>query len=459
MPRVEKFEPVEVSEGWRVNVPAKFSETGKRQRRIFDTKKEADGFCQKMKVRRTNHGTAARVLSPAKEGEAVAAFTLLEEAGISTPLQTIVGEYIARQNIRNASKMFVDVFDTFVALKPRRPAYKVALDALRKITLPLHEEIICDISPGQIDDLLSGMGPAHRNQRLRELRAVFNYGLKKEWTRENPIARLDRSEHEQGETEIYEPEEMAKLLLTAANTEPRLIPIYAIGGFAGIRSAERQRMNWPNIDIPERSIDLERSQTKKGRRRSIEINDTLLAWLEWYIEKFGIQRGPVSAWKSIWTIRPPIRKLHEAAGVPFKQNALRHSFASYHLAQHKDIDALVILLGHKGDAQVLWDHYHRSVRKAAAEVYWGITPENLFAGKIINADTPPVPIGKGSVADARTAELETRGEQQKMLTKPNIASDSTAIKPETPEEGKPKEPDRTGLPTGGILDSVAGRIS
>ena len=70
-------------------------------------------------------------------------------------------------------------------------------------------------------------------------------------------------------------------------------------------------------------------QAKKGRRRSVEINDTLFAWLEWYHEKCGIQSGPVSPWPGIWYVRVPRReKLHKEA-----ENALETERASAQLRE------------------------------------------------------------------------------------------------------------------------------
>ena len=136
-------------------------------------------------------------------------------------------------------------------------------------------------------------------------------------------------------------------------------------------------------------------QTKKGSRRSVEINDTLFAWLQWYVERYGIQGGPVSPWSSVWSVRVPMRKVHKKAAVKLKQNALRHSYASYHLATNKDIDALVIALGHRGNPNVLWEHYHRAVKASAAKEYWQIMPA-AATGKI-------VAIAKGSAQPSRSS--------------------------------------------------------
>ena len=117
----------------------------------------------------------------------------------------------------------------------------------------------------------------------------------------------------------------------------------------------------------------------------MEINDTLLAWLQWYLGKYGIQSGPVSAWSGIWSVRLPLRKLHKEADIRLKPNALRHSFASYHLAQYQDIDTLVLALGHRGSATVLWEHYHRAVKKSDAKAFWALMPPDAQAEKKIVA--------------------------------------------------------------------------
>jgi integrase len=281
------------------------------------------------------------------------------------------------------AKPFREAFDIFVHSKARRPAYARALGGLRRVSAPLHGSLLRDITANEIEDVVAGMAPAHRNGRLRELRAVFNYGLKKGWTGKNPVLGMDFVQRQVAEPQVYEPGELAALLATAERVERRLIPLLALGAFAGIRQHEILRLGWPNIDLVERSIDMNPEQTKKGRRRSAEINDTLFAWLQWYVAKYGIQAGPVSPWGSVWSVRVPVRKLHRAAGIPLKQNALRVSFASYHLASHGDIDALVIALGHRGSPAVLWEHYHRAVKKSAARAFWAITPQTVAREKIV----------------------------------------------------------------------------
>ena len=54
-------------------------------------------------------------------------------------------------------------------------------------------------------------------------------------------------------------------------------------------------------------------------------------------------------------------------------NALRHSFASYHLAHHQDAAKTALQLGHT-ESRTLFAHYRELVKPADAKLYWRIFP-------------------------------------------------------------------------------------
>ena len=64
----------------------------------------------------------------------------------------------------------------------------------------------------------------------------------------------------------------------------------------------------------------------------------------------------------------------EAAGIEqWPHNALRHSFASYHLARFNDAAALALELGHT-NSNLVFRHYRQLVKPKQAERYWNIAP-------------------------------------------------------------------------------------
>ena len=54
-------------------------------------------------------------------------------------------------------------------------------------------------------------------------------------------------------------------------------------------------------------------------------------------------------------------------------NALRHGFASYHLAHFNDAAALALELGHT-TSQLVFQHYRQLVKPKDAQAYWQIVP-------------------------------------------------------------------------------------
>jgi integrase len=59
--------------------------------------------------------------------------------------------------------------------------------------------------------------------------------------------------------------------------------------------------------------------------------------------------------------------------VPWPHDALRHSFASYHLAKFQNAPALALELGHQSNA-LIFSNYRRRVTEAEATEYFNLVP-------------------------------------------------------------------------------------
>ena len=66
---------------------------------------------------------------------------------------------------------------------------------------------------------------------------------------------------------------MAKLLAVA---DPEIIPYFALGAFAGIRSEERRKMDWSMIDLNKKRITIPLNVATIGEEGRIPIYDNLL---------------------------------------------------------------------------------------------------------------------------------------------------------------------------------------
>ncbi len=180
-----------------------------------------------------------------------------------------------------------------------------------------------------------------------------------------------------GEVEVFTPEEM-RLLLTLA---PRnVVPFLAIGAFAGLRSAEIERLDWSRVSLESGFITVDASIAKTNSRRLVPITPNLHAWLEDHQKP----RGPVlelanvvnAIQRLVEATRPsdpndPQKRL--APAVEWKHNALRHSFISYRLAEIQNAGQVALEAGNS--PQMIFKHYRELVRPAEAKAWFAIVPK------------------------------------------------------------------------------------
>src|SRR5438093_5455642 len=262
---------------WCVNVPARISESGKRERKFFATKSAAQTYGKAHRIRIENYGTAATLLTPGQLEEAAKAFEQLRP--FRATLNEAVAAFMACRNQDGRSVTFKKLFELFSEAKARRsPSYRREL----KYTLPrfgaLHNKLVSRVTPAEIDEQTASMTPSARNAKLRVLRACFNFGLKRDYLARNPIDKLDFESLPRFEVEILSPKEAAALMIAAAESRD-LLAYHALGMFAGIRPEELLRLNWSDIDLAEHHILIRPEVAKNHRRRIIEIEPNLAAWL------------------------------------------------------------------------------------------------------------------------------------------------------------------------------------
>ena len=165
--------------------------------------------------------------------------------------------------------------------------------------------------------------------------------------------------------EFYTPDELCAIF---AATEPRLLAYTALMAFGGTRSSEasHRKLTRHNILPAERMIRLGPEITKTGTGRALNIPDNLQVWLD----RFEPEKGPIS--KTV-KINPPDKDVLKLCGVETKDNALRHSFCSYHIALHRNSELTAEVAGNS--PAMLRKHYKALVSTVAAEQWFNITPD------------------------------------------------------------------------------------
>ena len=138
--------------------------------------------------------------------------------------------------------------------------------------------------------------------------------------------------------------------------------------YAGIRPHEVARLTWAQVDLRERAIYILPQHSKTGGARRVTIHRPLLQILRTHRRADGEKICPAN-WLHHW------RELRLAAGWnapahPWPQDALRHTFASYHLCHFRSYAELQLEIGHR-DASLLRTRYVDQRGVVNARVFWG----------------------------------------------------------------------------------------
>ncbi len=363
-PRVVPYRGSETSrfvvEGLRV--------AGKRVRKFFKTRRAADKWLRKTKARISKEGEGAVHMPEQLRVEATKCAALLKPYGRTITDATT--HFLAHLAAMERTCAVAEMVTQLLAAKTQDGASDDYLADLKQRLNRFSEDFgtrkAAEITSQELDDWLRGLGgaPQSRNNFRTVLSALFAYGVGRNYCRDNPVMKTAKAKVVRGEPGIFTPDQMRKLLEKAP---ARFLPFVAIGAFAGLRTAEIERLDWSAVDLPGRLIEVSAKNAKTAQRRLVVISDNLAVWLAPLAKK----SGPVADIGALRIDRAATLKDAEVKDWP--DNALRHSFASYHLAHHKNAAALAAELGHT-NSKVLYAHYRNRVRPDVAAQWWQIMP-------------------------------------------------------------------------------------
>ncbi len=197
--------------------------------------------------------------------------------------------------------------------------------------------------------------PRQRQKARLILSGVFGTAVKRGWCSENPVARVEAPRVVEKQVPILSPQEIKDLRQTAESYQGGSCAA-AVGMmlYAGIRPHEVARLSWAQVDLRERAIYILPQHSKTGGARRVTIHKPLLRILRAHHRANGEKICP-PGWLRHW------RELRRAAGWnspahPWPQDALRHTFASYHLSHFRSYAELQVEIGHR-DATLLRTRY------------------------------------------------------------------------------------------------------
>ena len=360
---------------WVVNT---WGPIGGRQRAFFPTKERAECHAILKQREIDEYGRRAFDLDSSQRLEAVAAFERLKPLNVS--LSEVVRDYVERKQSSTAT--FAEVVHLFLQTRAKLDRSALYLRTIGNV-LERAKTIFCErrmseITAEEIQDWIQaqGTGALTNNHFRAMLHAVFEFGKRRKYIRENVIKDVEREKVRAARVGILTVDQMRNLL-AAASAEPDVLATIAIGGFAGLRPEEIARLKWSAVYIERGQIDCGSEITKTATHRYVKIEAALSQYLIRYLmtEALGSSGDSVQ--------KPNFRKRYDAVktaagfgpgGIPWPHDALRHSFASYHYAHFKNAGETAAQLGH-GDTTMLFKNYRARVSEEDAKAWWAITPE------------------------------------------------------------------------------------
>lgn len=361
-----------------------FPRPNERKRKTFSDEEEAEGAADRIETL-LRQARGALINTPASELET--AVILRNELVPGVPLYEIVRFY-ADQNggtsraldtgmlLNEAGAQYIESrrdTEKFSDLQTRDVRQHINRLIRAHGHRPLHS-ITSDLLVGYIKDTVGGSARTRWNHTTN----IQSFGR---WMREKkkwfPLGQkcafedLEKPSLPPSKKEIYSPEEMTQIL---AATPAAILQWVTMGAFAGIRARERLRMNGDCWQPENGQYALEHDVTKTNLRRIA-----------------GGESGMpnLTAWAALATTaddefivghRHPYRstrQIAERSGVPWKYNALRSSFASYHLQKFKNPVLTAMLDGHT--VEQLQSNYKaiKGVNDKTAEAWGNITPKSV----------------------------------------------------------------------------------
>jgi integrase len=381
---------------------------GQRCRKHCGTLAVARSFA-KVQADQVNAGLAQWVkISPADAKEFTEAKRRLGD--LTIPLHSVVQEYVSLRtalgghgtllqavecfrshHIQPVDKSTIrDIYKEFVEAKKANGCSEVYLNDCRLRLSRFAKAFpgpIAAVQTRDIEDWLRGLNGSlgTRDNFRRLIITLFNFAKRRGYLSRNNETEakwLEKPRRRSRPIQIFTSGELREIL-AASSGQARLA--IAIGAFAGIRSAEILRLNWENFKWEQEVIDIGSDQTKTASRRLAPILPPLRQW----VEPFNKQQGRLltysqavclaEAFGAVAKKATKIRRQSDpdAPSLKWRQNGLRHSYASYRLAMIADASRVALEMGNS--QQEIFSHYRKVVTLPEAQAWFSVFPTQIVS--------------------------------------------------------------------------------
>ena len=217
---------------------------------------------------------------------------------------------------------------------------------------------------------------SRRNVTRGYISTLFTFGVRKGLCSTNPALGVDKAIIERAPIEIWTPGETDAILKVALQECSELLPFLVLALFSGIRTCELYSLHSNHVRLDQGIVSVPAAISKTRRPRNVPIAANLSAWLI----DLRIHTWPRRIWDmGESSLHRRYRLIEKGTGFKWRGNALRHTYASNHLALHDNEYLTSRACGNS--PRMLRLHYDAVVSKEHGLAHFSIFPENASPSK------------------------------------------------------------------------------
>jgi len=359
---------------WVLNISEKLSPSGKRQRKFFQTKSDAEEYREKILKKATtilsdedisllavarhfeaefrSFGLSLKNVCESKLNDLKKSGTVITLEGLHKKYELLRGSDWEQKTIKHHEWCW-----SHVSVIGEVPITFLSTDFLVEWMYSWKGE--GDYSPKSFNHIRT-----YLNSLLGLPEAVNEIGA-------NPVSPIKSLKIKKKEKVILTPSEVKSILHTCMREDEGLLPFYVLGIFFGLRINEITRFTWSDANFSTNQLKV-LFGNKRDKKRFVEMYDVPRQWL-----MLAKEVCPILDYVNLRKRRDSIVK--ESVVSSWEQSIMRHTYGSYleHLLYDlgvKDPQGTVALnMGHTNYSTYV-QYYKDAVSRKDGERFWGIVP-------------------------------------------------------------------------------------
>ena len=371
---------------------------GKRFRKNFPTRAEAEAERQVQEVQRLQRETGIRAaatrLTDEQLHEAESVFRRV--AGYAHPLSFYVEFALANYREPMTQKPLAEAVTEFLVIKDHEREQDLLSEPyltrvkrdLKRLQKHFPASTVADLTGANLMEYFEARQAAHKtfNNRRGIVSAFLRFALQRDWIADNPLAKIPprRIRRRRGCAITFAASQAAGLMAYVEEHYPTAVPFFALCLFAGIRpclrTGEILRLQPAHVKLEANLIRIDGEVSKVREPRNVTIQPNLGAWLRAYpLKKFPI-------------IPTNLQHIREkvAEKFPLAHDVMRHSFISFFVAKFRSIGEASLQAGNS--ESIIRKHYLDLKTTEEAEQYFGILPKHASAPAVPTTDAPSLSV-------------------------------------------------------------------